>query len=82
MDLDLSSVTRSISRILNRLNLSERVINAYISLPRHPKTELLVRVQMPARRLQRRESVPVIAADVNRIQLEQQNNMVIRIKRD
>lgn len=72
----LSSVTRSISRILSRLNVSEQAIHAHVSIRPHPQTELLAQVQMPARRLQRRASVQVIEAQNNHIRLEQQNNMV------
>lgn len=73
----LSSVTRSIRRMLDRLNLDERIINAFVSIRPNPRTEVMARLQMPARLLQRRESVPVIAAvEVERTRLEQQNNMV------
>lgn len=65
------SVTRSISRALGQVNLTPRAINCYVRIARQLDLEVLAPLQLPARRIQRRESVPDAVADRKRIQAEQ-----------
>lgn len=55
--LQFCKVTRSLSLALNRANLNETALNAFVALKKHPQTELLVHINMPARPLRRRVSM-------------------------
>lgn len=57
----MSTVTRSITRALN----------CYVRVDRDIELDVLAQVQLPARRIQRRESVPEAGVDLERIHNEQ-----------
>lgn len=68
---------------MNRVNLTERVINVFVAIEDHPQTEFMAQVQMPARPLRRRASVAVIDAEIDRIEqenIQMNENDVVRNK--